>query len=691
MKQPLFIREGKFKSYVRYVLILVVVVIIGFLFPREQQFKYAFSEGTIWMYPDLYAPYDFPVLKSEEEMEAERKELEEKTAIYVYREEVEKAVQEAFQKAFEQSLVAAESNSQMEDVLRRPEKYKAYADRLLRKLYDRGIVDLLSKHREKGPDFVITILRGNVAHPQTVQAVMDLAKAKNWISDSLPYSGLSQPEFLLPVLQDVLQPNVLYSDSLTRKFIEDQLAKSQVARGFVREGELIVSRGERITPQLHQKLTSFFQADAKIGYKWSPYIILLGYLMLTAFIIGLLVAFLYVHAPEVYYDLSKLVFFLMWVVIYSGLVYLIEHSESLSAYIIPFAIAPIVIKTFFSDRLALFTHIIIIMMVSILSSQGYEFTILQLMAGIVAVMTNPDGRDWAAFFRSMLFIFLAYLIGHLGITLLQEGRLDMSDLVFLGWVAMSVFQTLLAYPLVPLLGRLFGYVSPISLMELSDMNKPLLQELALKAPGTLQHSLQVGNMAETAARAIGADALLVKVGALYHDIGKALHAEYFIENQSGKNPHDELDDLESARIIIAHVTDGIALAKKYGLPELVIDFIRTHHGDTRVEYFYRNYKKTHPDEEIDESLFRYPGPKPVTKEQTILMLADSLEAASKSLKNPTAAAIDELTEKIISGKIAAGQLHESEMTFEELKVCTDIFREMLKSIQHTRVEYPKET
>ncbi len=685
--------HGKSKSgeaYLRYALIFLVAVVIGFLFPREQQFKYEFEEGALWMHSDLYAPYDFPILKSEEEREAERQALREKTAIYRYDEAGPKRVEESFDEHFDRALSSVQQNNQMENVRQKPEIYKRYGKKLLQSLYETGIVELLPEHRAKGPDFVITILRGNTAYPKTIQAVLDLAKAKARLSDSLPASGLLQPEFLLPLLEKVIKPNVFYSDSLTQKYIEEHLINSQIARGIVREGEPIVARGERITPEIYQKLLSFRQAELKNGRQWSPYIILLGYLLLTSFIIGLLAVFLYVHAPEVYFDLKKLSFFLMWVMLYSSLVYLVEQSLSLSAYIIPFAVAPIIIKTFFSERLALFTHIIIIMMVSILSAQGYEFTILQLMAGIVAVMTNPDGRDWAAFFRSMLFIFLAYLVGHLGITLLQEGRLDTGDLLFLSRVAISVFLTLLAYPLVPLLGRLFGYVSSISLMELSDMHRPLLQELAIKAPGTLQHSLQVGNMAETAARAIGADALLVKVGALYHDVGKTIHPEYFIENQSGKNPHDELDELESARIIISHVPDGVKLAQKYGLPGVIIDFIKTHHGTTRVEYFYRTYKKKHPDEEIDEHLFRYPGPRPTTKEQTILMLADSLEASSKSLKNPSAADIDELTEKIIAGKMATGQLDQSAMSFKELKICADSFRQTLKNIHHIRVEYPKE-
>ncbi|MCB0645001.1 MAG: HDIG domain-containing protein, partial [Phaeodactylibacter sp.] len=246
------------------------------------------------------------------------------------------------------------------------------------------------------------------------------------------------------------------------------------------------------------------------------------------------------------------------------------------------------------------------------------------------------------------------------------------------------------YPLIPLLERIFGFTSSISLVELSDMNRPLLRELALKAPGTLQHSLQVANLSEAAADRIGADPLLVKVAALYHDIGKTLNPEYFIENQSGNNPHGEISHLESAKMIIGHVTEGAKLAQKYRLPKVLIDFINSHHGTTRVEYFYRNYVKENPDKEFDETLFRYPGPKPQTKEETILMMADSLEAASKSLKNPTGQDIDNLVDRIVNGKVEHGQLDESAMTFEELQQCKEIFRSRLRSINHVRVEYPKE-
>ncbi|MEM1220139.1 MAG: HDIG domain-containing metalloprotein, partial [Bacteroidota bacterium] len=393
---------------------------------------------------------------------------------------------------------------------------------------------------------------------------------------------------------------------------------------------------------------------------------------------------------EMFDRINGLLFVLFFVLAYSYLIYAVDSTEVLSAYIIPFAIVPIVIKIFYSDWLALFTHLVIILIASFISSLGYEFTILQLLAGIVAILSNSDTRNWSGFFRTMIFIYFTYALAYIGLSLMQEGGVSLDDGYFFVWIFLNAFLTLLAYPLVPLLERLFGFTSSISLMELSDMNRPLLRELAIKAPGTLQHSLQVANLSEAAADRIGADALLVKVAALYHDIGKTANPEYFIENQSGYNPHDELDHLSSAKMIIGHVTEGLKLAKKARLPKVLLRFIETHHGTTRVEYFYRNFIKENPEREFDESIFRYPGPKPLSKEETILMIADSLEAASKSLKTPTGQDIDQLVNKIIEGKIAHGQLDDSTLTFAELELCRDVFRQRLRSMNHVRVEYPEE-
>ena len=337
----------------------------------------------------------------------------------------------------------------------------------------------------------------------------------------------------------------------------------------------------------------------------------------------------------------------------------------------------------------MFVHLVIILIASFLSNLGYEFTVLQLLVGMVTVLVVSETRYWNKFFFGISFIILTYILGFIGLSIINTGSINDIDWVTIVWLLINGMLTLLAYPFIPLLEKIFGFTSQITLAELGDINRPLLKELSLKAPGTMQHSLQVSNLATAAADLIGANSLLIKVGALYHDIGKINNPECFIENQrNGVNPHADWNNFESAEKIINHVTDGRKMAKKHRLPQVLIDFIMTHHGTTRVEYFYRNQKNDFPDKEFDESLFRYPGPRPKTKEQAILMLADSIEAASKSLKNPNGQDIDALVDKIISYKIDQDQLDDANLTFSELKQCEDTFKSVLRSMYHIRVEYP---
>jgi cyclic-di-AMP phosphodiesterase PgpH len=331
-----------------------------------------------------------------------------------------------------------------------------------------------------------------------------------------------------------------------------------------------------------------------------------------------------------------------------------------------------------------------VLVAGLVTAPGYEFMFLQMLVGLVVVFSKFDTRYWANFYSSILLIVFVYVLAFVGIQLVEESNLKNIDWTVLIWLMLNGFLTLLAYPLIPLLGTAFGFTSSITLAELSDLGHSLLKELSIKAPGTLQHSLQVANLAEAAAKEIEANDLLVKVGALYHDIGKTVTPPYFIENQSGiANPHDELPPLESARLILAHVTEGVKMAEKLGLPKVLIRFISTHHGTTFVEYFYRLHLTQNTEGVLDRPKFQYAGPKPRTREEAILMLADSLEAAAKSMKNPTMEGIDELVEKIVAGKTQQGQLDDSALTFNELARCKESFKKTLKSIHHVRIEYPK--
>lgn len=679
-------------SIFRYLMVLGVVIFISFLFPNNLKFKYKFERGRTWQYEDLEAPFDFAIKKTDEEIQAGLDDLDQDFAPYYNLDtSLISNKKKNFESAFKDQLQSVSEDTQFPDVKRQPEKYLNYGYQMLDKIYDEGVIELSGEHSEKGKDFVINVLSGNKTHKQTLENFKTVDQAKSILSDDLPYSNLSEPDFLLPILDDLISPNLQYDSALTTKLRNDLLAAVPKTRGMVNKGEIIINSNSVVTDDSYQKLISLREQYEKQLTESKPrQWIFLGYFLLTSLIIGVFMLYLRFHSLDVYKSSTKILFIFLWVALYSYLVYLVENISILSAYIIPFCIVPIVIKTFFNARLALFTHIVVVLIASFLSSLGYEFTFLQILAGIIVLLTNVDTREWTRFFYSMLFIFLTYALSFLGLSLIQEGDIATIDLTVYSWIFLNVLFTLLAIPLVPLLERFFGFTSAITLVELSDMNRPLLRDLSLKAPGTWQHSLQVANLSEAAARKIGANHLLVKVAALYHDIGKMLNPEYFIENQSGRNPHNDISDLESAKMIISHVTEGEKMAKKARLPKLLIDFIRTHHGTTRVEYFFRNFIKDHPDMKVDESDFRYPGPRPRTKEETILMIADSIEAACKSLKNPTEQELNDLINKIIGGKITHGQLEESEMTFEELELCRQVFKTVMKSVHHVRIEYPDE-
>ena len=510
------------------------------------------------------------------------------------------------------------------------------------------------------------------------------------MGDSLPYAPLQEPEFIFPLIENAFQANLFYSEALTERVKNEQINSIPTTQGRVKKGDLIIPKDGIVTQKIYQTLISYKdQYEIEVSQNKAHITVFAGYFLLTSLIIGVLLLYLKLEAWEVMEKFNKLLFILMWIMLYSYLVYLVESFEDLNAWLIPFCIVPIVIKSFYNDRIALFIHITIVLIASFLSSLGYEFTFLQILAGIVAVLTSKETK-WSSFFLSILYISLTFGLGYLGLALIKEGNIYTIDWSNYAYLFTSFILTLLAFPLIPLLERIFGFTSSIRLVELSDMNRPLLKKLSIEAPGTLQHSLQVANLAEAAASEIGANQLLVKVAALYHDIGKTIEPLNFIENQNSQNPHDKLTELKSAKIIISHVTEGVLLAKKYRLPSVLIDFIKTHHGTTKVEYFYRNFLKNHPDETISIKDFTYPGPKPKTKEQTILMLADSIEASCKSLKDPTMEELEDFVDKVIDYKIKNEQLSESALSFEELEKCRAVFKQLLKSILHIRVEYPEE-
>lgn len=684
--------KNRIPEITKYFLVLGVVIFISFLFPNNTRFKYEFDRGQTWRYDDLIAPFDFAISKPSDEIEIDRASIEASFSPYYEMDQnVARQKKQAFADAFKEQLEEVRIGGQFQDIFAKTDQYLNYGYRFIDKIYSRGVIGNDDLLQEKPDNFVINVRDGNTTTRKTLQSLLNQEKIDLWVIDTLIDSGLKEADFLIPLFQNAFSPNLSYNAALTEKFQSEQLEDVSLTRGMVKKGELIVTSQGVVTADIYQKLLSFRNKyEQEVTSKNSHWGVFSGYFILTSLILGVFILFLQFHEKKIFNNFKQLLFMLMWLVVYSYLVFIVDANKILSVYLIPFCIVPIIIKIFYNERLALFTHIVVVLIASFLSSMGYEFTFLQILAGIVAVLSNIKVRDWTKFFVSLFYIFLAYSIGYLGLSLIDQGSLAMIDLSIYRWIFLNVFLTLLAYPLVPLLERVFGFTSAITLVELSDMDRPLLKELSIKAPGTLQHSLQVANLSEAAASKIGADQLLVKVAALYHDIGKVAQPLYYIENQSGVNPHNKTSPLESAKIIVEHVAEGVKMARKNRLPKVLIDFILSHHGTTRVEYFYRNHIDSNPGREVDEHFFRYPGPRPRTKEETILMIADSLEAASKSLKSPDEKSINELVDKIIAGKITHGQLEDSEMTFEELEVCKKEFKKLLKSIYHVRIEYPDE-
>ena len=669
------------------------MAVIALLYPSNLKFPYEFERGQVWGYTDLAAPYDVPVLKDEVVLNDELAVVR-RSANPVYRLDrtVARQAREAFLNDFRAGLDSARTRRDNPDLLRQPELHRRYGLRVLDKLYGEGIIAARAEEERQGMGRVVTILNGNEQRNRTLGQIRTPENAQAWLRDSLFYTNLKAPEFLLDILDDKFEYNLFYNDSLTERLRAENLAAVSPYNGLVRRGEQIVGAGEAVTGDVYQKLVSYRKLyNENLSTQSTFWSVFGGYAVQIGLVVLLLFVYVRTFFPLVYGRLKNLIFLLMWLVLYATFVRTVELTPDLSTYLVPFAIVPIVSRIFFTERLAFFVHIAVVLTCSFLTTLGYHFSFLSILAGVVVIVMDIDTRDYGRFLKSLLLLFAFYVVGYVGLELMRGGTWATVNFRTIAWLALNCFLCLLAIPVIPLLERIFGFISPITLGELSDMNQPLLERLARQAPGTWQHSLNVANMAEQAARAIGADALLVKTAALYHDVGKLINPQFFTENQQGPSPHDRINARESAAIIIGHVPEGVKLARQAGLPEVLIDFVRTHHGTTRVEYFYHQFTKDHPEQETDAAAFTYPGPPPTTREQTILMLADSTEAACKSLKNPTEAELFGMIDKIIGGKLTSGQLEYSKLTFRELERCRTTFRSFLKSVHHSRIAYPKET
>ena len=653
------------KDSFKYLLIILSIFLISLLLPGDRNIEEDLVVGALWSQDDLIVDSDFTVKKSDAEIKNFEKELSPTYKTLLKYEEAD--VHELGARLFKNSENLLSNGIQVKSLMTLAYK--------------------LPVRQELLEEVNYLVLEKGKLRPFKINKTQTLDEVKLSFKRDLVANGLYEEG-----IENILVPNYVIDDVFQNNALNNAVAAFANDVPSFQKGNKIIKNGEIVTVEKKYIIENYLQS--KTSHKLLAGINLfqyLGYLILTSLIIFILVLFLRRLYPELYNSIRGIAFVLFWPVLFGILIWLVKGVPAMSLYLIPFCIVPIVVKNFFSDRLALFIHIVVVLIASYLTGLGYEFTFIQILAGVVTILLVSETRQMNKFFISVAMIMATYGLGFLGINLIQSSNEVMSDLPIFAWLLVNGLLLLLAYPLIPLIEKIFGFTSSISLVELADMNNPLLKELSNNAPGTLQHSLQVANLAEAATDAIGGNSILVRTAALYHDIGKLAKPAYFIENNSGNNLHNELNNnFESARIIISHVTEGVKMAKKAKLPKEIIDIIETHHGDSRVEYFYRNQKNAFPDQEFDESIFRYPGPKPKTKEQTVMMIADVVEAACKSLKNPTEQELEEFVDKIVKFKVDNGQFDDSALSFEELNIVTDVMKGKLKSIYHVRVEYPEE-
>lgn len=670
-------------------LIVAVWLLVSLMCPRGVRFDYSYEQGQRWRYGTLVAPFDFPIRKTDAEIGAERRLRREGTDPYLaFDETAGAAAMERYRASFGESLARIDSSGTYAELRLRPDRYFRRGAELIVGLYERGIVER-APQLSSPPNGVVRIVRGGTIAEANPSELVDLEDARAAVADSLRQDRLRDAGFLTAVIQTSLRPNVAYSDSLTRRFAAEAEARVVESRGMVRAGEIIVAEDGLITAEAFRKLRSYqLRYESTVVSGARGYVMLFGYFFLVGVIMSTLLLYLRTFHPEVLGRFNRLAFLMLLLLVATFAVYRIEALTKYGIYVMPFVLIPIIVRNFFPAGVALFTHLVVVLIAGFISPLGYEFTFLQLIAGIVAVLVPNDAGNSGDNIRLIGVLLGTYLVGYLGLELTKEGDWSEINWVPLPWLGLSLVLSLLAGPLVPLFGRVFGFPSDFAYRELLDVNGPVLKELALRAPGTFQHSLAVSNLAETAVREIGGEALLVKVAALYHDIGKMSQPFLFIENQTGRNPHEQFGPRESAAVIIGHVAEGVRRAEEANLPREIVDVIRTHHGTTRVEFFYRIYLSEHPEGEADEAAFRYPGPLPQTREQGVLMIADSVEAAGRAMKDPTAEGIDQLVDGLIDAKRSMGQFDQCALSFKELEQCRALFKRMLKVMYHARVEYP---
>ena len=664
---------------VRAVLVIASVAIIVWLMPRRNSFNYNIEKGKPWIYSDLNAPFDFPVYKSDEAIKAERDSLMQLYEPYfIYNKEVAGNEIRQFFKDYSNGIPGL-SNDYLSIIANR-----------LRDLYTQGIMnssDYAEFHRDTTR--MIRIIDGKDANSVQISTVNSVVSAYEQIF--LDETLAAHRDILRKCnLNDYLAPNLTYDKTRSESSLNDLHNSIPLATGLVQRGQKIIDRGDIVDTKTYNILMSFkketerkHENDPRISYT------ILGQILYVSIFIICFTFYLTLFRKDYFEKVRSAAMLYALIVVFVVTASMMVKHSVLHIYILPFAMIPIFVRVFMDSRTAFIVHMTTVLICACILQHPLEFIAVETVAGMIAIYSLRELSSRSQLFWTAVLITVGMALTNLALDWIDHSDISSINLSEYNIIVVNGLLLFCSYPLLYLIEKAFGFTSNITLIELSDMNKELLRKMSEVAPGTFQHSIQVGNLAAEIANKIGAKSQLVRTGALYHDIGKIINPIYFTENQSGVNPHQKMGSIDSAQMIISHVTEGIKLAEKYNLPNIIRDFISTHHGQGKAKFFYVQYKNNHPNDDVDELLFTYPGPNPFTKEHAILMMADTVEAASRSLPDYTEKTIRELVNRLIDAQVSEGYFKECPITFRDIAYAKTVLIEKLKTIYHTRLSYPE--
>ncbi len=658
-------------------LFIICWLFITWCLPRHENLKYEFFQlkGKPWKYESLIAPFDFPIYKTQEEVNKERNEIIQNARFYFIHND--HTLNERIKSI---DTLKAASNS----------LFYGTAKEILESLLKKGIYEQVDSLNAGKTDQSIFVLQNNIIEEKLLTNFYSLSEADQFVITAVQKSKVKHKDSLITFIENNLAQTILYNEELTKKSLNQELNSILPSKNKIMKGQIVISRGEIVSEEKYKLLNSL-EIEQKIHSIGSINYFLLfsGQLIMVGLCLAMMFLYMAFFRKNIFSQNSHVTFLFLLISLFIFITARVHYQDKFSIYIIPFTIAPIIIRAFFDTRTALFAHLNIVLLGSLFTPDHFEFIFIELLGGIAAIFSIANMVQRSQLILTALIVLIVYILSFSGIKLtfeLSSGNIQVAEYYPFAAAALMV---LISYPMIFLFEKSFGFISDFTLLELSDSNSKLLRELANKAPGTFQHSLQVAGLAEEAIQKIGGNPLLVRTGAMYHDIGKIENPRYFTENQmAGFNPHEGLSYEESAAIIIGHVIKGIEKARLNGLPEQIIDFIRTHHGTSHTGFFYRKALGESENNTVDEKKFTYPGPIPFSKETAVLMMADSVEAASRSLKIYDASSISELVERILHHQIQEDQFVNADITFRDITQIKRIFKKRLMNMYHVRVEYP---